>query len=472
MLRKTDPDSIAPYLRDASNFSGGSAVEVIIPEDAAELVSFLKTNDGPITIAGAGTGVTASRIPLSGKVVSLERLNHIGKIDNLAVRVGPAVTLADLQNILLETPWFYPPNPTEALASIGGTLSTNASGPRSYKYGATRDFVLEAEVVLVDGRSVRIKRGQKITGPLIWDDGARTCFPEINYVSPLCKNTAGYFIQPGMDWLDLFIGSDGTLGIFTDIVLKLANAPEGFLSGILFFKEEEPCWRLVENIRQGAKEGIAPCSLEYFDKRSLEKLGPGFANLPSGSGAALFFEQAVMDMREYDSHLEVWHEFLSDEDVLLDDSWFSQGPGDLRKFHEFRHRLPLLVNEENNRLGRVKLGTDMAVPDPYFMEMMRFYKDTLSACELDSVAFGHIGDNHLHINLLPAADEIDSARKVYDVLVDKILGWGGTVSAEHGIGKIKKEYFRRMVGDDALAEMREIKKLFDPGCLLGRGNLF
>jgi len=117
------------------------------------------------------------------------------------------------------------------------------------------------------------------------------------------------------------------------------------------------------------------------------------------------------------------------------------------------------------------MGTDMAVPGKYFMDMMRFYKETLSASEVDCVVFGHIGDNHLHINLLPGADKMNIARETYETLVNKILDWGGTVSAEHGIGKMKKEYFRRMVGDKVLSEMRKIKKLFDPGDLLGRGNL-
>lgn len=472
MPRKTDPESIAPYLRDASNFSGGSADEVVIPENFDHLVSFLKSNDSPLTIAGAGTGVTASRIPLSGKALSLERFTDIGMAGNSAVQAGAAVSLAELQKFLLQTSSFYPPNPTETLASIGGTLATNASGSRSYKYGSTRDFVLEAQIVLSDGRHALVKRGQKINEPLTFDDGSRIPFPDVNYISPACKNAAGYFVRPGMDWLDLFIGSEGTLAIFTEVKLNLLPAPADFLSGILFFNEEESCWRLVEKLRNHKQNEISPCSLEYFDHCSLEKLRAQFTGMPLASGAALFFEQAIMDAEEYDRVLEIWYDFLSGEELLLEDSWFSQGPRDLRKFHDFRHRLPLLLNEENSRSGRVKIGTDMAAPDEYFMEMMRFYRKTLSASGLESVTFGHIGDNHLHINLLPGIDEMDLARDTYEVLVNQILAWGGTVSAEHGIGKMKNEYFCRMVGEPALDEMRAIKKLFDPGSLLGIGNLF
>ena len=153
MIRKTDPQTISPYLIDASNYSGGSAEEVIIPESEDELILFLKNNELPITVAGAGTGVTASRIPDSGLIISLERLSDLGEIENGFIDAGPAVSLAQLNAYLETTKYFYPPNPTETLASIGGTLATNASGSRSYKYGSTRDYVLEADIVLADGRS-------------------------------------------------------------------------------------------------------------------------------------------------------------------------------------------------------------------------------------------------------------------------------------------------------------------------------
>ena len=172
MLRKTDPPSIAPYLRDASNFSGGHASEVLIPETLPELTEFLKTNSDPITVAGAGTGLTASRVPLEGKIVSLEKFKQLGEVEEGTIVVGPAVSLRDLREHLLQTGWFYPPNPTESLASLGGTLATNASGSRSYKFGVTRDYVLEALIVLADGRTVRLKRDRTIDEPLHCDDGS------------------------------------------------------------------------------------------------------------------------------------------------------------------------------------------------------------------------------------------------------------------------------------------------------------
>jgi len=472
MLRKTDPETIAPYLKDASNFSGGRAQEVVIPENREELAEFLKANDEPITVAGAGTGLTASRIPLDGIVISLERFRRLGPVTAGSIAVGPAVTLQNLNDFLAGSGWFYPPNPTEWLASVGGTLATNASGSRSYKFGATRAFVLEAEVVLGDGRSVVLRRGQTVNHPLVMCDGSRIEFPAVRYLSPDCKNAAGYFVRPGMDWLDLFIGSEGTLGVFTGCRLQLLPAPAEFLSGVLFMEEEESCWHLLKHIRESSQEFISPCSLEYFDSRSLQRLRSKFSGIPESAQAALFFEQDVARKEDYDRTLEAWYDFLEGETVLLDNSWFAQSLKDVERFHEFRHALPLMINEENSRLGRVKMGTDLAAGNDHFLDMMQMYRDQLTTTDIDYAMFGHIGDNHLHINLLPKPDQVDHARQVYAKLVDQVLKWGGTVSAEHGIGKLKKEYFSRMVGAEGLEELKKIKKALDPLNRLGRSNLF
>ena len=471
MLRKTDPQSIAPYLRDASNFSGGNASEVLIPETLQELTDFLKTNSDPITVAGAGTGLTASRIPLEGKIVSLEKFKQLGEVEEGTIVAGPAVSLKDLREHLLQTGWFYPPNPTESLASLGGTLATNASGSRSYKFGVTRDYVLEAQIVLADGRTVRLKRGHTIDGPLHCDDGSRIAFPKVNYQSPQCKNAAGYYVQPGMDWIDVFVGSDGTLCLFTEVRLKLLEAPAKFLSGVLFFKEEVECWNIVEDLKKHKTIPIHPCSLEYFDTFSLQRLKSKFNRIPESAKAALFFEQDIARADDYDSVLEAWYEYLESQSVSLDDSWFAQSPKDVERFHEFRHELPLIINEENSRRGRVKMGTDMAVDDGRFMDMMSFYREALAGSGMDYVMFGHIGDNHLHINLLPDDNQRDEAKNLYHRLVDQVLQWNGTISAEHGVGKLKKDFYWKMVGQEGIEELKTIKHTLDPRNLLGRGNL-
>jgi len=162
---------------------------------------------------------------------------------------------------------------------------------------------------------------------------------------------------------------------------------------------------------------------------------------------------------------------LSEENVILEDSWFAQGEKDTQLFHDFRHDVPIIVNEENSRAGRVKLGTDMAVSDNLFISMMEFYQETLKTSGLDHVIFGHLGDNHLHINLLPKESQVDDAQHLYDQMVGQILKWNGTISAEHGIGKIKKKYFAKMVGPEGLNDLRKIKDRLDEDNRLGCGNI-
>ncbi|MCF8720602.1 FAD-binding oxidoreductase [Nitrospina gracilis] len=471
MRRKTDPEAIAPYLKDASNCPPGTASEVVLPETVDELKAFLKENDQPITVSGAGTGLTASRVPNGGIIVSMERFKQIGPVEEGTICVQPAVTLEDLNAYLKGSGWFYPPNPTETLASIGGTLATNASGSRSYKFGVTRDYVQELDILLADGRGARLYRGHTIDRPLELDDGSRIELPSLEYRSPQIKNAAGYFYRPGMDWIDLFVGSDGTLCLITGVRLKLKRAPYDFLSGILFMDSEDACWDLVEVIRNESSDAIDPCSLEYFDRHSLVRLKEKFQNVPATAQAALFFEQDVETEAAFENALEAWYGFLESKDVLLDDSWFAQGPKDVALFHDFRHQVPLILNEENSRMGRVKMGTDMAVGDAHFLDMMRFYRKTLEDSGMDYAMFGHIGDNHLHINLLPDKNQMEQAGAVYGRMVDQILQWGGTVSAEHGVGKLKKAYYHQMVGKETLEQLKVLKDRLDPQGLLGRGNL-
>ena len=471
MICKTDPQAISPYLQDASNYVGGYADKVVIPESIEELSSFLKTNTQQITIAGAGTGLTASRIPETGCIISLERFDTIGDPENGIIDVGPAASLANLYKKLETTEYFYPPNPTESLASIGGTLATNASGSRSYKFGATRDYVLEADIILVDGNSITLKRGLTIDNPIKISKGRQLCFPEISYKSPLGKNAAGYYVRPNMDWLDLFIGSDGTLGIFTRVRLKLDVRPASFISGILFFHTEEECWDFVDLIKKTNSKFINPCSLEYFDRHSLNRLRKNFVNVPVNAQSALFFENDIDRQSDHDPALDAWFDYLK-ESSALSDSWIAQSRSDLKRFHDFRHAIPILLNEENSRLKRTKIGTDMAVPSSHFLDMMFFYKKELEGKGIDYVIFGHVGDNHLHINFLPDEQDISKAHDLYFMLVRQILDWNGTVSAEHGIGKLKKKYFLMMVGEDSLIQLKTIKEIFDPEFILGKGNIF
>jgi D-lactate dehydrogenase (cytochrome) len=168
-----------------------------------------------------------------------------------------------------------------------------------------------------------------------------------------------------------------------------------------------------------------------------------------------------------------WLALLERHDALLDDSWFAVNEQDRKELSEFRHQLPVLVNEWLTRHSQRKVSTDMAVPDDEFAGMLRFYKTELQASRLNYVIFGHIGDNHVHVNIMPRDEaEATRAHALYRQFVRRAVSSGGTISAEHGIGKLKRDYLKALYSEAHLREMAELKRAFDPACILGRGNIF
>ena len=219
-------------------------------------------------------------------------------------------------------------------------------------------------------------------------------------------------------------------------------------------------------------EGVDARALEYFDGEALNFLRERFPLVPLGAAGAIFFEQETGPETE-ESLMGEWLELVETHGALAEQSWFGTNEHDRAEMRAFRHALPVMVNEWLARRGQRKVSTDMAVPDDKFPEMLRFYNETLRAGRLSYVVFGHIGDNHVHVNILPRDDaEAAAARETYGRFVERAVSYGGTVSAEHGVGKIKREYLRALYGDRAVREMAELKRAFDPACVLGRGNIF
>jgi D-lactate dehydrogenase (cytochrome) len=487
---KTQPDDLQNYLTDASNMQGGHAESLFIPESAEEIAAILReANDSktPVTVSGARTGTVGGAIPFGGVVISLEKLNSITIVKSAkTATVGAGVILADLQKAVEAEGLFYPPDPTEWSCQIGGTVATNASGARSFKYGATRNFVTGLKIVLASGDTVNIKRGALIAsdGNLIeleTEQGKQITIKLPTYERPdVRKNVSGYFNEQPLDAIDLFIGSEGTLGVITEIELSLLPKPEGFFSGIVFFAEEADLLAFVDEARElsfGNRKlkivnGFDAALLEYFDANSLKFISEKFPETPTDAVGAIFFEQETTADSE-DALLEQWNELLEKNNADLDRSWFTTSEQDREKMRAFRHALPVSVNERVVRNKQRKIGTDMAVPDANFAGFLRFYKQTLDASGLDYVIFGHIGDCHLHANILPKDEsEAEQARHLYGRFIAQSIMLGGTISAEHGIGKLKSKYLQVMMGERYINEMAELKRVFDPNGILGRGNVF
>ena len=493
MQIKTQPDELENYLTDASNLAGGFAERLFVPETAADIAAILKQANEekqPVTVSGARTGTVGGAIPFGGWIVSTEKLDHIKEIGADLATVECGVILTDLQRAAAAENLFYPPDPTEWSCQIGGTIATNASGARSFKYGATRKFVRRLEIALASGEMLDLRRGENIAagGELkLTTRGGREIMVKLPTYQPpdVRKNASGYYTGADFDAIDLFIGSEGTLGIVTEIELRLLPKAESFLSGVVFFENENDLLkfageakefsfasRQVRNLKSEIRNPIDATLIEYFDRNSLDFIREKFAQVPESARGAIFFEQET-DAENEDEIFEQWNELLEKHHADSDNSWFATNESDLEKMREFRHALPVAVNERVVRNKQKKVSTDMALPDRNFASFLKFLRQSLDQSGIEYVIFGHLGDNHLHANLLPKNDaEMIKAKHLYGRFVAQTIMLGGVISAEHGIGKLKRSYLEVMMGERFLNEMAEIKRALDPNGILGRGNVF
>jgi FAD/FMN-containing dehydrogenase len=269
------------------------------------------------------------------------------------------------------------------------------------------------------------------------------------------KNTAGYPLRPGMDWIDLICGSEGTLGVVCEAELQLLPTPGELITGVVFFADDGAAvaavdaWRRVPGLRM----------LEYMDAGSLDLMRPRFDEIPRGARAAVLMEEEGEDV-------DAWVERTGDLD-----SWFAATDQDRERFRRFRHALPEMVNDTVRREGFMKLGSDYAVPLERNLEMLEAYRDRLA--EFRYVIFGHIGDAHVHANILPrSGGEFERGKTAMLDLARAAVGMGGTVSAEHGLGKRKAHLLALQYAPEHIEAMKAVKRRLDPAWILGRGNLF
>jgi len=487
MIIKNTPDEIQNYLVDASNFHGHCEA-VYIPSDVNEIRNILKVANSKkqkVTIAGNGTGLTGARVPQGGIVISTEKMNKVIEINSekrFAV-VEPAVILREFQDNVREYNLLYPPDPTEGNCYIGGTIATNASGEKTFKYGSTRVYVNKIDVVLADGDLLKLERGKWIADEYklkFKTESGKEYLIEIPIITmPLTKNAAGYYCKKNMDAIDLFIGSEGTLGVITKAELKLVPYPEKIISCIIFFNSEEDGLKFIYDARDKSYQtresntvDIDALALEFLDEYSLNFIKDDYSQIPANAKAAVWFEQEVNSSNE-DTLLEKWMELINLHNGDEDSAWFASNQKEKKNLEEFRYNIALKVTDYLAQYKVNKLGTDMAVPDERFDEFYHFCISEMRKNKFNYVAYGHFGNSHLHMNLLPRNEEqYERGKIIYRNIYSKAIELGGTVSAEHGIGKIKTDYLLEMYGEKIIKEMAKIKKQLDPNLILGYGNIF
>jgi D-lactate dehydrogenase (cytochrome) len=486
MIKKTEQEQIQNYLFDASN-TKGFCDAVFFPENEEDVKTIFKESfedKTPVTISGNRTGLTGAAVPYGGNVISTEKLDKIIELKENMVLVEPGVLLSDLQKKLKDEGLFYPPDPTETSCFIGGTVATNASGARTFKYGATRNFVQSLEIILANGNKINLERDKIFASgnllKVVDETGIKYDLEIPDIGMPAIKNAAGYFFTPGMDAIDLFIGSEGTLGTITKIGLKVLPVPENIISSVVFFKSEDEALEFVNEARTKSfasnsnddKNSINALALEFFDGNALRFLHNHYNKIPLDANAAVWFEQDC-STKSQEKILDDWIQLISNHNGDLNNSWFALTQKEFDEIVGFRHAISEKVNEYIYQHNFRKLGTDVAVPDKLFPSFYKSIKDIVKEQKLEFVAYGHVGNSHIHLNMLPKTDEeFKTGKNLYKEICLLALSKGGTFSAEHGVGKNKTEYLLKMYGEENIQKMKNVKKIFDPEMILCRGNLF
>jgi len=483
----------------------GSDITTYYPESELELRELLRlaaSGNIAVTVSAARTGLTGAAVPPdSGWRLDLTRFVEIPDREGyhrvtpfLLVSdrdphqglVAPGIPLADLNAALADLGLWYPPHPGETRALIGGNVATNASGPRTFAFGATRSYVESLRVVLSTGDTLDLRRGrEQVTGGRfsVETEGGWRLEGEVpDYRMPEVKNASGLFARPDMDLIDLFIGSEGILGVISEIGLRFLPRRD-LRSEIFFFASDDAALDYSEALRPLKSDAnryplprddgsFGIVSLEYFDANSLTLARESGHAVPAMARAAIEVETFAGDT-------------LSAVEVQgLAEAFGYQGSVPPDQTAAFRYSVPRRVAELLKERGRPKLGTDFAVPPDSFRELFRMYgeKTREFAAGRDgyhSALWGHVGDGHLHCNFLCEAEEdYSTATKLYRELVRKAVSLGGAISAEHGVGKrslvdeqgVRHPYLWYQFGED-YKKIAEVKKIFDPQGLLNPGNM-
>jgi D-lactate dehydrogenase (cytochrome) len=511
-----DPDLLASVLEDAAHFPGGYAAGIVAPASEAQIAAVLRAAPAVLPI-GAQSSLTGGATPLGEVVLSTSRLNRVLEVGDNRVRVQAGVTLAALDEALEPAGRCYPPAPTFSGASIGGTVATNAAGAATFKYGTTRQWVEALTVVLPAGDVLDVVRGEvRAHAEGYFDiEGAsgsvRVPIPQYRMPS-VPKLAAGYFAAPAMDLIDLFIGAEGTLGIVTEITLRVLTERPARCLAFVPFATRDAALAFVRQLRDATMatwrnrdaDGIDAAAIEHMDARCLSLLredGADRANgvvAPDGTAIALLVtldlpsgttsEQAFDDIgraRETGGAATPLVRFcrLLDAAGVLDAVEIAV-PGDRPRAAQLwavREAVPAAVNQ---RVGRAKhaidariekTAADMIVPFDRFAELLAFYDAEFARRRLDAAIWGHISDGNVHPNVIPRSmADVESGKAAIAAFGREAIRLAGSPLAEHGVGRsaVKQQLLHDLYGADGVEQMRRVKRAIDPDWRLAPGVLF
>ena len=442
----TDAESVNKYGRDETEnlfYAPDVIVKPKTPQEISALLKICNQHSIPVTPRGAGTGLTGGALPnFGGLVISMERFNSILEIDerNLQVTTEPGVITEVLQNTVKEKGLFYPPDPaSKGSCFIGGNISENSGGPKAVKYGVVKDYVLNLEVVLP-------------TGEIIWTG------------SNVLKNATGYNIT------QLIVGSEGTLGIVTKIVLRLIPHPKFDLLLLAPFNSLEKASEAVSAI---FRAGITPSAMELMEIESI-KLASKMCEstaipITDDLAAHLIIEVDGNNLDVLMNEMEAISEVLSNFEV--GELYFADDAQQKNELWKIRRK----ANEASVAAGYT-IEEDTGVPRAELPKLITGVKALGEENGFKVVCYGHAGDGNLHIRInhptIKKSFESEEMKNILTALFELVKKLGGTISGEHGIGLIQKSYMPVMFDKVTLELMIGIKKTFDPNNILNPGKIF
>ena len=411
-------------------------------EQISEIMKYCNSNNIPVTPCGARTGLSGGSLPVeSGLVLSLEKLNSIIKIDerNLQSTVEPGVINEFFQNKVKEKGLFYPPDPSsKGSCMLGGNIAANSGGPKALKYGVTKDYVLNLEVVLA-------------TGEIIWT-GAN-----------VLKNSTGYNLT------QLMIGSEGTLGIITKIVFRLIPLPTKDITMLVPFNSSE---RACEAVSAVFRAGITPSALEFIERDAIDwtlKYSDLNMEIEDGVEAHLLIEVDANNMDVLYSDCEKIAEVLEEFDcgeMLIADS-------NSEKENLWRLRRSVAEAVKSNSVYKEE---DTVVPRAELAKLLKGVKEIGNKYGFKSICYGHAGDGNLHVNIIKGEMTDENWKNELPKGIREIFeltkSLGGTLSGEHGIGWVQKEFMDIVFSEKEIELQKGIKTLFDPNNILNPGKIF
>lgn len=445
-----DPSALEGYARDVSGLRNVPDAAAR-PESREEVVALLRqaASEGRcVTAAGAQTSTTGASVAQRDWVMSLRPMSRIIDIDPVRriARVEPGVIIGDLQRACAPHGLFFAPDPTsEEESTVGGAIACNASGPRTLRYGATRAHVRALSVILANGSAFDARR------------------PTIE------KNTVGYHLaQDPVDW---FVGSEGTLGVVVEAELNLLPSPASVLGLGVPFPSEAQALAFIVAARETS--AVSPRCLEFFDGESMSiaRAAMGDPSWAPMAGGMVYLEEAGDGEPPLDRWLALAEAHgANDGDVRVFD-----GEQALREARRLRHALPAAMHERTAPYlahGGRRMSTDWAVPYRLAAQALAGARRINDAHGLAPVTYGHLGNGHPHQNFVAKdADEVKRVEAAIAETLRAVIAMGGTVAAEHGIGKVKSKWLGLQVGERQMAMMRALKAEFDPEGRMAPGNI-